>query len=319
MESLDGGNWNLKPTSGNSRKNVYGQRRSIEIECRQITSGERVPKKIKMRIDGTVIDAGGEARLASHGTAKAWEATFYLLDTTGGYLNKGERYEHTRSVYPTHHANYFRTPSEVTQTFAVTSNGNCLVITPSYEKEREFEDNAAIKEISPYQELTNSCQRGPEFSISYINESVGCEPKPNWYGMTVAGFKVRSLNQSASFSQPQIWLPNGINVERLGPRDEYIDTNATGPSNNFADLAYYLLTATGPGSSAAGRSIRKELVDKSEFQKAAKFMASYWMRYDGAITDSINLRDYLTEIAPFFLCHFSVQNGRFCAHACAAC
>ena len=35
------------------------------------------------------------------------------------------------------------------------------------------------------------------------------------------------------------------------------------------------------------------------------------MRYDGAITDSINLRDYLTEIAPFFLCHFSVQNGRF--------
>ena len=92
----------------------------------------------------------------------------------------------------------------MTQTFEVSSNGNCIVITPGYEKEREFEDNAAVKEISPYQELTKSCDRGPEFSISYVNESVGCEPKPNWYGMTVAGFKVRSLSQSASFSQPDM-------------------------------------------------------------------------------------------------------------------
>ena len=27
LESLDGGQWNLKPTSGNGNKNVYGQRR----------------------------------------------------------------------------------------------------------------------------------------------------------------------------------------------------------------------------------------------------------------------------------------------------
>ena len=236
---------------------------------------------------------------------------FICLDTALAYLNKGERYESTRNVYPTHHANYFRTPSDVTQTFEVTSNGNCIVITPGYEKEREFEDNAAVKEISPYQELTKSCDRGPEFSIAYVNESVGCEPKPNWYGMTVAGFKVRSLNTTMSFSQPQIWIPNGINVERLGPSNEYIDSNPTGPSNNFADLAYYLLTAKGAGSAAAGRSISPELVDKAEFEKAAKFISSYWMRYDGAITDSVNLRDYLTEIAPFFMCNFVVQNGQF--------
>lgn len=311
LESLDDYNWNLKPTSGNSRKNVYGQRRSFEIECRQITSGERVPKRIKMRVDGTVIDAGGEARLASHGTAKAWEATFYLLTSTSGYIIKGERYECTRNVYPTHHANYFRTPSEVTQTFEVTSNGNCIVITPGYEKEREFEDNAAVKEISPYQELTKSCERGPEFSISYVNESVGCEPKPNWYGMTVAGFKVRSLSQSSSFSQPQIWLPNGINVERLAPLNKYPGGAATGPSNNFADFAYYLLTATGAGSAAAGRTVSPDLVAKGWFQETAKFISNYWMRFDGAITEAINLRDYLTEIAPFFLCNFVIQNGKF--------
>ena len=41
-----------------------------------------------MRVDGTVIDAGGEARFASHGTAKAG-ATFYLLGGIGTSLNKG--------------------------------------------------------------------------------------------------------------------------------------------------------------------------------------------------------------------------------------
>ena len=35
------------------------------------------------------------------------------------------------------------------------------------------------------------------------------------------------------------------------------------------------------------------------------------MRYDGAINDSINLRDYLTENAPHFLCNFVIMNGQF--------
>ena len=129
-------------------------------------------------------------------------------------------------------------------------------------------------------------------------------------GMTVAGFKVLAEHDHVVQSAADL-IPNGINVERLGPSNEYIDTNATGPSNNFADLAYYLLTGSGPGSAAAGRSISPELVAKGWFQESAKFIANYWMRYDGAIVDSINLRDYLTEVAPFFMCNFVVQNGKF--------
>lgn len=321
LESLDGGQWNLKPTSGNGNKNLYGQTRTDTIRCTQIGGRQAGPngmiyhKELKLRVQGTVVDAGGEARLASHGTAKAWAATFYLIEEEGPYGDKpedGERYEHTRNVYPTHHANWFNTPQTVTQTFEVVGDGQCRVIRPGYEKEREFEDNAAIKEISPYQEVSKSCDSGPEFNISYINESVGCDPKPNWYGMTVAGFKVRSLNTTTSFNQPQIWLPNGIDVERLGPADEYKDNRGiTGPTNNFADIAYYLLTASGPGSAAAGRTISPELVDKESFIESAKFIANYWMRYDGAIYDAINLRDYLTETSPSFMCNFVVMNGKF--------
>ena len=153
----------------------------------------------------------------------------------------------------------------MTQTFEVTSNGNSHCHHASATKRNGSLRTTPQSKKSAYQELTKSCDRGPEFSIAYVNESLGCEPKPNWYGMTVAGF-MRSLNTTMSFSQPQIWIPNGINVERLGPSNEYIDSNPTGTSNNFADLAT-TWTAIGAGSAAAGRSISPELVDKAELKK----------------------------------------------------
>lgn len=320
LESLQGGIWNLKPTSGNGNKNVYGQSRETRITATQIGGSGRT---VDLKVFATVIDAGGESRLQSHGTAKAWQAGFELYPGQEEQLENGSRWEATRNVRSpnTHHANWFdgrngkaRVPDQVTQTFEVITNGICTVITPSYEKDREFEDNAAIKEIGRYQEVTKSCDNSPEFSIAYVNESIGCEPEPNWYGMSVIGYKVRSLNQTASFNQPQVWLRDGINVERLADVQHYPDDRGRGsiaPSNNFADVAYYLLTNQGPGSGAAGRSIAPELVAKGWFRESAIYLSKTWCRFDGAITDSINLRDYLTEIAPFFLCNFVIQNGKF--------
>ena len=311
LESLDGGTWNLKPTSGNGNKNIYGQSRETRITAYEIGGTGRT---VDLKVFATVIDAGGDSRLESHGTAKAWQAGFELYPGQTEELENGSRWEVTRSVRSpnTHHGNWFNLPLNVTQTFKVITNGLCTVITPSYYKEREFEDNAAIKEISRYQEITKSSDNSPEFSIAYVNESIGCDP--NWYGMSVIGFKVRSLNQSTSFNQPQIWLKDGINVERLADVQHYPDDRGRGaiaPSNNFADVAYYLLTNQGAGSGAAGRSIAPELVAKGWFRESAIYLSKTWCRFDGAISESTNLRDYLTEIAPFFLCNFVIQNGKF--------
>ena len=316
LEALDNGQWNLKPTTGNSNKNVYGERRTTQITATRMgeTDDEDFegPSSLPIEISGVVIDAGGEERLASHGTAKAWQAGFALVgDSQSEGLREGDRFEATLNVTNTWHGQWFGITGDVTQTFAIDSDGNCRVISPSYEREREFEDNAAIKEISPYQELSNSCDSSPEFSIAYVNESLGCNPEPNWYGMSVVGYKIRSLNQTAAFNQAQVWLPNGIDVPRLGPASAYPDSATEGPSNNFADLAHYLLTATGPGVAAAGRSISPELVDTASFENTAKFLANYWFRFDGAISDSVNLRDYFTAISPLFLCNFVILNGQF--------
>jgi hypothetical protein len=96
-------------------------------------------------------------------------------------------------------------------------------------------------------------------------------------------------------------MPNGISVERL-------DGTGFGPSNNFADLAYWLLTQEGKG---VGQEISSRLVDRDSFVQTAKFINNYWMNFDGAISAQVNLRSYLTQLAPMFLCNFVLKNGKF--------
>jgi len=52
-------------------------------------------------------------------------------------------------------------------------------------------------------------------------------------------------------------------------------------------------------------------VDKDSFVQTAKFINNYWMNFDGAISAQVNLRSYLTQLAPMFLCSFVVKNGKF--------
>lgn len=301
MESLDGGNWNLKPNPGNLRKNSYGQRRTATFEARS-SRGNR----ITITVDGTVIDAGGEARLKSHGTAKAWSAGFRFTSKTGN-ISDGEVFTATANTRNTWHGYYFGITSATRQ---YTTGAECLTIIPGYTAPREFEDNAAIKELSPYQEITKSCDDGPEFSITYVNESIGCTPAPSYYAMSMLGFKLRSMNKTSSFNQVQVWIPNGISINRLQPQ-LFPGGAAFGPSNNFADFAYYLLTNEDAGSGALGREISDKLVARSWFEHTARFLDGYWMRFDGALADAVNIRDYLTQLAPYFLCNFVMINGKF--------
>jgi hypothetical protein len=156
-------------------------------------------------VDGTVIDAGGEARLGTHGTAKAWSAGFRF--TAGNDIQDGEVFYATRNTRNTWHGQYFGITSATRQ---YTTGAECLTIIPGYTTTREFEDNAAIKELSPYQEISKSCDDSPEFSITYVNESVSAVPAPNYYAMSMLGFKLRSMNRSTSFNQVQVWLANGL-------------------------------------------------------------------------------------------------------------
>ena len=126
-----------------------------------------------------------------------------------------------------------------------------------------------------------------EHRIIYVNESSDNEIAPNYYAMTMAGYKIRSMNNTTNFNQPQIWLKNGISVERLYP-----DTPPSTPTDARA-TALKQLRRHGVLHAHQQRTrnwclrrvIQSEMVNRGFFEKTAKFQDNYWMTFDGAIAE----------------------------------
>ena len=95
--------------------------------------------------------------------------------------------------------------------------------------------------------------------------------------------------------------------------DVYGTTEKKGPSSLFSDLVFYLLTDQVGGAGALLGMTRKDtrLVDKNELIKTSSFLYGQKLFFNGAITDRTNLRQFIADIAPYFLRNFIVSNGKF--------
>lgn len=80
------------------------------------------------------------------------------------------------------------------------------------------------------------------------------------------------------------------------------------PSNNYADLIYWLLTDKRSG---AGQVVNDFMVDKDRMIVTSKFVARMGFTWDGSLSETTNLRSFASATAPFFLCNFTVTNGKF--------
>ena len=186
--------------------------------------------------------------------------------------------------------------------------------------ERGFEQQSQYAELSFYTGLVNkSCDSEPEHRIVYVNEIVNNETEPQYHKLTTAGLVLRSSRSFTRLDQLRVWLERGIQVRRLHPNtDTYndsviVDTPAEGPSNLFTDLVFYLLTnaTAGAGKILNMNAYNANLIDVDSFISTSKFLRSNKLFCNGAITDKINLRDFISANAPNFLCNFVVKNGKF--------
>jgi hypothetical protein len=186
-------------------------------------------------------------------------------------------------------------------------------ITPIYvpgepgEAERAFENDTGIAEVSHYGDLiTRSCDRGPEHTIAYVNESLAYSEGnvPNYSDLTTMGLVLRSSRNFTQLDQPRAWVKRGIRVDRLLHPG---DTNVVS-SSNFADVVWWILTNKRAGM---GDYVSEELVDREAMEIAGRFCRVNEMYFDGAIEDRSNVRQLLSDLAPKFLCNFVISNGRF--------
>jgi hypothetical protein len=127
---------------------------------------------------------------------------------------------------------------------------------------------------------------------------------PQYTKLTMAGLALKASRNFTSLNQLRVWLADGISVRKFQANAP----SAIGPSNKFTDLVYYLLTDQTAG---AGNIVSPELIDIDKFPATSQFLKENKLFFDGAIDQPTNIRQFISDLAPFFLCSFVISNGQF--------
>ena len=188
-------------------------------------------------------------------------------------------------------SNSFGLSGDIGIVFHVSAIDYNVESTPEQRGWRRFETHTQVSEVSQYGNLiTRSCDNGPEHSIVAVNEQLTSfvgGGRPSYRNLCMAAVSVKSNRSFNQLDQLRVFIKQGI-------------TN----SNSFPQLVQYLLQN---GTNA----ISSALLDTAAFTTAHNFTMSNGLFFDGVIADRTNLRSYITQLAPFFLCNFTISNGRF--------
>ena len=174
--------------------------------------------------------------------------------------------------------------------------------------------STVINNLNPYDRISDypqfyegdvlSSQSGPEHEVTYVNQVI--EPTDN-YGvakykdLAIAGIRINSSKEWTNFTQLSAYFTDGIKVERL------ID-GGTGSTNLFPEIAYALLTDSKIG---AGDLVGASAVDRDSMVAAAKFCRANGFKWDGMISNALNLREFIFEMSGYAFLDFTILGGRF--------
>jgi len=275
---------------------------------REVTKTISNPKDIQVKLTATVMDDSDSEWLAADYSSfvdmekgyKNFTAEVLANSNTATNWEVGEEFFITESGGGGGWTNY----SSVGAKFKVmgigsTSSGGV------YSADREFENLTQISDISFYGNLIEkSNQNEPEHSIVFINETVSNATPPTYKNMATAGLALKASRRFTALDQVRVWLSEGIKVKLNHP-----DDSGNGASNLFTDLVYYLLTDTTAGAGTILGST-DDLINTTDLANTSKFLRQNSLFFDGAIDQPVNIRQYIAENAPNFLCSFVLSDGQ---------
>jgi len=191
----------------------------------------------------------------------------------------------------------------------------------TFDGETFFESQSQYADLSLYRGLVQkSNESEPEHSIVYVNEIVPNAQVPTYNNMSIAGLSLKASRNFTSLDQMRCWLSSGLHVKRLHPDLSVynlgslsVNGKASGPSNLFTDLVFYLLTNQmgGAGGLLKIDENNPTLLNQDDFEETSRFLHAQKLFFNGVLGDKTNLRQYITDTAPYFLCNFVIMDGKF--------
>ena len=276
-------------------------------------------KSIRVKLESTVVkfadtDTKGTIVGNEFGWSNARVIEVIENDSTSKTWNIDETFSSRRAVSSD---NPFKAGySHVGATYKITDVSYESTEPATFEAELFFAEQTQIADISAYRgfvEKSNSTS--PEHEIVYINEAQVNDDKAKMLDLTIAGLSLKASRSFTALDQLRCWLGSGLPVERLhpAPRKAYGDSNTVGPSNLFTDLVYFLLTdqRAGAGGLLGIDGENPYLVEKQDLVNTSKFLEAQKLFFNGPIVERTNLRQFISELAPYFLCNFIISDGKF--------
>jgi len=201
--------------------------------------------------------------------------------------------------------------------FVIAGNNEATVTSATFNAQRYFEGQSQYSDISFYDGVEKSNDGNPEHTITYVNESLDNpdDDPPSYDKLTTAGLALKASRSFSAIDQIRFWLKEGIPVKRWHPSltTAYGNSNTNGPSNLLTDLVYYLLTdqVAGIGNSFNPSVYNDSLINTTDLINTSKFLYENKLFFDGALDQAVNIRQFIADTAPNFLCNFVISNGKF--------
>ena len=288
---------------------LLGNAASFAAESRQSsaitqTTSSRTIRVIVSAIATRVLTADFKSTFP--GVTATWDNFTYTVDptATGGNWAAGDKVSATFDVSPANPFKNYQQAQPVGVQLTVLAL-KTSVQPPINTTARIFEDSSQVNDVSFYNSLlSRSNESAPEHEIVYVNEMVSNPIAPQYSKLTTAGLALKASRNFTSLNQLRVWLADGISVRKF----QLDAANEVGPSNKFTDLVYYLLTDKTAG---AGNVVSPQLIDTANLPATSQFLKQNKLFFDGAIDQPTNIRQFISDLAPFFLCSFVISNGKF--------
>jgi len=186
----------------------------------------------------------------------------------------------------------------ITRQDASNKEFNLANVSEASTKLREFD---AVADYVVYDQEENSNFDGPEHEITFVNEYTLNNVSPQYDNLAIAGIRIGSSLEWASFNQFSAFFKEGIIAERLL-------ASGFGAINTLPEIVYALLTNKDFG---AAELIGTDQVTRGRFVQAAEFCNVNGFFWDGVISERQNLRQFIFENAAYCLLDFTIIGGKF--------
>lgn len=147
-----------------------------------------------------------------------------------------------------------------------------------------------LAEAFVFEEIQSSA-RSPEHEVVYVNLLAGNPNVPNYDNIALVGINLRSSTEFSQLSQLSVYVNEGINSIHTFPEvfEDQLRNSRYG----------------------VGSILSPELIDTEAFSYCAQWTKDRRYFFDGAIPQPINLRQWGSQTAGYFLLDLVIRNGKF--------